>query len=66
MNIYWRKDDKKLGIMQSNGPDHFENIIAVEEALITSKEGFNKPVLALIRGGHSSSHTKATNGSEVA
>jgi hypothetical protein len=31
--------------------DHFEGILEVKEFLVQSGEGYNEPVLAVIRGG---------------
>lgn len=58
MNIYHRQDDGKLGCVQvSDTTDegvavgHGEAILEVCEFLVESGEGYNQPVLAVIKGG---------------
>lgn len=53
MKVYFKKDDGKLGMILVSGEniDHRDAILEVQEALVASGEGYNKPVLALIQGG---------------
>ncbi len=51
MNVYFKKDDGELGMIHVDCEDHAEAILEVCESLVTSGEGYNKPVLAVINGG---------------
>lgn len=51
MNVYFRNKEGKLGMFESPEKDHRDAILEVCEALVTSGEGYNEPVLAVINGG---------------
>jgi hypothetical protein len=52
MHIYWRTTSNKLACAEAaDTEDHFEAILQVKEMLVSIGEGFNEPVLALIKGG---------------
>lgn len=51
MNVYFRRDDGKLGQTKVAAEDHEEAILATKEHLVGTNEGWNAPVLAVINGG---------------
>lgn len=51
MNVYHRHDDGTLGKAAVDTADHNEAILTLCESLVDTGIGYNKPVLAVIKGG---------------
>jgi hypothetical protein len=51
MPVFFRRDDGKLGQINVQTVNHKDAIFTVKEALVGSGEGWNAPVLAVIKGG---------------
>jgi hypothetical protein len=51
-NVYYRDKDGKLCAVNAAGAeDHEDAIISVKELLVSNNEYWEKPILALIKGG---------------